>query len=447
MPTVTSPKSDSSRPSLEIHVPLNVYPLEHPKTQHGIALLQQLIDLAAAVGDSLDRIQSDLPSSNCCTCILRNLQEPVNRYSHSLAERYELDQIRRDVPANLTDTAVFASIKAKMNRELRKHVALIEASLRYYGEGLDIGRLFSADVDLLIRIGVDVEHLMRLVLDAYDRPELKSKVIANLLQTKISYLQNPTESHIQWLDKLALRAILGESCTEQFSLPKPSDSLLTKYRPPSAYTDPQYTLTRNATTSVLPKRSSITITTNPLHPRHLPPPSTNTKYSTQARLYLSKYHALHTLSRTLLTTASTTLDKYLHNGCLCFIHPDLLTCHSLIAQLDALSAETHAHAHEIGARSFIESERLERLRRRDDKLLERRNEMSWELIARQCQLDAQGAGYGGAGGVDDVSFAARARTPSRAETGTEELADAGEVGKQLGEGGSREEAGGVLGRV
>lgn len=173
MPTVTSPKSDSSRPSLEIHVPLNVYPLEHPKTQHGIALLQQLIDLAAAVGDSLDRIQSDLPSSNCCTCILRNLQEPVNRYSHSLAERYELDQIRRDVPANLTDTAVFASIKAKMNRELRKHVALIEASLRYYGEGLDIGRLFSADVDLLIRIGVDVEHLMRLVLDAYDRPELK----------------------------------------------------------------------------------------------------------------------------------------------------------------------------------------------------------------------------------------------------------------------------------
>lgn len=168
-----------------------------------------------------------------------------------------------------------------------------------------------------------------------------------------------------------------------------TDSLLTKYRPPSAYTDPQYTLTRNATTSVLPKRSSITITTNPLHPRHLPPPSTNTKYSTQARLYLSKYHALHTLSRTLLTTASTTLDKYLHNGCLCFIHPDLLTCHSLIAQLDALSAETHAHAHEIGARSFIESERLERLRRRDDKLLERRNEMSWELIARQCQLDAQ----------------------------------------------------------
>lgn len=173
MTIISSPKSDSCRPSLEIHVPPNVYPLEHPETQKGIALLQQLIDLAAAVGDSLDRIQSDLPDSNCCTCVLRNLQEPVNKYSHGLAERYELDQVNRDLPANLTDVAAFASIRAKMNRELRKHVTLIEASLRHYGEGLDMGRLLSADVDLLVRIGVDVDHLMRLVLDAYDRPELK----------------------------------------------------------------------------------------------------------------------------------------------------------------------------------------------------------------------------------------------------------------------------------
>ena len=152
-------------------MPPNVYPLEHPETQKGIALLQQLIDLAAAVGDSLDRVQSGLPDSNCCTCVLWNLQQPVNRYSHGLAERYELDQVSRDVPANLSDAAAFASIKAKMNRELRKHVALIEASLKHYGEGLDIGRIFSADVDLLINIGVDVDRLMRLVLDAYDRRE------------------------------------------------------------------------------------------------------------------------------------------------------------------------------------------------------------------------------------------------------------------------------------
>ena len=173
MTTISSPKSDSCRPSLEIRVPPNVYPLEHPKTQRGITLLQQLIDLAATVGDSLDRVQSDLPDSNCCTCVLRNLQEPVNKYSHALAERYELDQVSRHAPANLTDAAAFASIKARLNRELRTHVSLIEASLKHYGEGLDIGRLFSADVDLLVRIGVDVDHLMHLVLDAYDRPELK----------------------------------------------------------------------------------------------------------------------------------------------------------------------------------------------------------------------------------------------------------------------------------
>lgn len=173
MTTISSPKSDSCRPSLEIRVPPNIYPLEHPETQRGIALLQQLINLAATVGDCLDRVQSDLADSNCCTCVLRNLQEPVKQYSHGLAERYELEQMSRDLPANLTDIAAFASIKAKMNRELRKHVALIEANLKHHGEGLDIGRLFSTDADLLVRIGIDVDHLMRLVLDAYDRQEVE----------------------------------------------------------------------------------------------------------------------------------------------------------------------------------------------------------------------------------------------------------------------------------
>ena len=172
MTSIFSPQSDTSRSSLEMHVPASVYPLEHPETQKGIALLQQLINLAFAVGDGLHHVQSAFYDTNCCLCALSRLQGPVQRYSQGLAERYELN-VGPSSPTNLNEADAFTSLKARLNRELKRHVTCIEKALKYYGEKIDVARIFSDDAKLLIRIGTEVDHLLQLVIEAGDAKEAK----------------------------------------------------------------------------------------------------------------------------------------------------------------------------------------------------------------------------------------------------------------------------------
>lgn len=171
MSSVTVQKTDSSSlPDLEIKIPACCYHLSHPKMEQGVAALQQIIDLAATLADSIDHVQSNIRDLRC-NCLLDRLNDPVRSYSVKLKARYP-DQVTSTtlVSKQASGLAVFIGAKVRMRRELKAHVKCIEGMLVQHDESVKIVEVFAPDVDLLSELGEEVAKLIDLILAQGSKP-------------------------------------------------------------------------------------------------------------------------------------------------------------------------------------------------------------------------------------------------------------------------------------
>lgn len=171
MSSVTVQKTDSSSlPDLKIEIPASCFPLSHPKTVEGVAALQQIIDLAATVADSIDHVQSQIRDLRC-DCLLDRLNDPVRHYAEKLKALYPYQATSTTpVSKQATGLAIFIGAKVRLRRELKAHVGLIEGMLWRHGENLKVVELFTPDVDLLTELGREVAQLIDLILAQGTKP-------------------------------------------------------------------------------------------------------------------------------------------------------------------------------------------------------------------------------------------------------------------------------------
>ena len=165
MSSVTVQKTDSSSlTDLEIKIPASCYQLSHPKMEEGIAALQQIIDLASTLADSIDHVQSNIRDLRC-DCLLDRLNEPLRHYSEKLRARYP-DQVTPTTPVSkqASGLAGFIGAKVRIRRELKAHVKCIEYVLFQHGESVNIVEVFAPDADLLSELGGEVAKLIDAIL-------------------------------------------------------------------------------------------------------------------------------------------------------------------------------------------------------------------------------------------------------------------------------------------
>ena len=161
MATITSHQGDlSSTMDLQIKVPANIYLLSNSQIAKTIAYLQQLVDLASTITDSLDQVQSAIRDLGC-DCILARINAPIKAYTNNLKAMYPNHHFLTAHSAMQgTGLAVYIGAKVRLRRTLRIHVQLIEDDLFLHGEKIKIVDVFSPDAKALADLGSDVSTMI-----------------------------------------------------------------------------------------------------------------------------------------------------------------------------------------------------------------------------------------------------------------------------------------------